>query len=125
MPCVIKPVAGSFVEAQNASTGTTRRKRSITSPSSASPSNRPAQQSLFTSEKVRSSRTTSSIVPPDTSCVHYASCGNLLFNFRMSNHFRSAQIRKTNMTDSRHIQSPVRDLQFHFVGSVLERRRKG
>ena len=37
--CVIKPVAGSFVEAQCASKGTTRRKRSITSPS-ASPSSR-------------------------------------------------------------------------------------
>jgi hypothetical protein len=31
----------------------------------------------------------------------------------MSNLPRPAQIWKTNMTDSRHIQGPVRDLQFH------------
>jgi hypothetical protein len=42
----------------------------------------------------------------------------------MSKLSRSAQMRMTNMTDSRHIQTPVRDLQFDLIGSVLERRKE-
>ena len=45
------------------------------------------------------------------------------FISRMSNLPHPTQIRKTNMTDSRHIQTPVRDLQCDSIASVLERRR--
>src|SRR5918997_356895 len=121
MPCVIKPLAGSFVEAQYASNGTTRRKRSITSPSSAVPSSRSAQQSLFTSEKVRSSRTTP-IVPPDHVLRAIMPQVAITFISQITNLLRPAQIRQANMTGIYHIQTPDRDLQFHLLGSVLKRR---
>jgi hypothetical protein len=40
----------------------------------------------------------------------------------MSNLPRHAQIRKINMTNFCHMQTPVRDLQFDLIGSVFERR---
>ena len=107
----VKPLAGSFVEAQYASNGTTRRKRSITSPSSTGPSS-PAQQSLFTSEKVCSSRTTLPILSPDHSLCAIVPRMSISFISQIANLRRPAQARQINMTRICHIQTPLRDLQF-------------